>query len=250
MKHKRNYLGMFSFVLLTLFLLSACEKEDITPPGQVTDLAVSADKGEVVLTWTEPTDADLDRIEVSYSPGSDMVYSQASGLNGITITGLTNGTSYEFAVVTVDETGNKSDAVLITALPNSPFVVVSPDQNDYNQYGGTFTTDGSGHLIISVTFNRPVDQNSVVPAQTIYFEGDAISQGTVAFSNNDKTLTFTTTDIVSDFVSFSPDGHFSFLLVGDDADNGVIMDHNGMPLDGDENGANGGNYVLNFTIIG
>ncbi|MCK4750298.1 MAG: hypothetical protein KAT15_24750 [Bacteroidales bacterium] len=56
--------------------------------------------------------------------------------------------------------------------------------------------------------------------------------------------------IISDFVSFSPDAHFDFVLIGDDAGDGVVEDSNGFPLDGDEDGAIGGNYVLSFVIIG
>ena len=253
MKHKNYLLFGSSFVFLFILFLFACSKEegiDTTPPAQVSDLAVVAGNGEVTLTWTEPADADLDRIEISYTPGSDILYSQAAGSGTFTVSGLINGTVYSFAVVTVDETGNKSQAVNISALPNTPFVVVSPNQDNYNPAGGTYTTDGNGHLIITVTFNRPVDINSVKPTLTIYFEGDAISQGTVSVSNNNKTITFTTTDQVSDFGTYSQNIYFDFLLIGDDVGNGVITDSNGMVLDGDEDGESGGNYVLNLYIIG
>lgn len=238
---------------MLVFFLTGCKKEeemDITPPGLVSDLAAVAGSGVVTLSWMEPADADLDRIEISYAPGSDIILSQAAGLNGITITGLTNGTVYTFGVVTVDESGNRSSKMSVSALPNTPFVVVDPDQNNYFPWGGTFTTDGNGHLIITVTFNRPVDVNSVKPAQTIYFEGDAISGGTVEFSNDNKTVTFTTTDDLSAFATFSGNVYFDFLLIGDDAGNGVITDSNGMVLDGNEDGESGGNYVLNLYIIG
>lgn len=238
-----------------VLLFSGCKKEeeeiDTTPPAQVSDLVAVAASEEVVLAWTEPTDPDLARIEVSYSPGSDVTLSQAAGSNGITVSGLTNGTVYTFSVVTVDETGNKSQAVDIAALPNTPFVVVDPDQNEYSNAGiGFLSSDGNGHLIISVTFNRAVDVSSVKPAQTIYFEGDAISEGTVSFSNENKTVTFTTTDQLSEFGTYSGNVYFDFLLIGDDAGNGVITDANGMGLDGDEDGESGGDYVLNLYIIG
>jgi len=254
MKHKTDVLIKFSFALLFVFLFTACDKNDdedvdSTPPGLVSDLEATVSDGQVTLSWTEPGDADLDQIEVSYT-GSSVVLGQAAGLNGMIVSGLSNGTEYDFSVVTVDETGNKSNAAIITAVPNEPFVVVSPDQDDYNPAGGTFTTDGSGHLIISVTFNRAVDASSVVGALTIYFEGDAISQGTVAFSNENKTVTFTTTDQVYDFATISGDAYFDFFLIGDDVGNGVITDSNGMVLDGDEDGAASGDYELNLYIIG
>jgi hypothetical protein len=254
MKFTKKHLIKFSILLVFVLLVSACKKErihiDVTPPPMVTELIASPQDGFVILSWTEPISTDLVGIEITYTPGSSMVYSQSAGLNGATISGLLNGTAYDFSVKTVDEVGNKSDAVTVTATPNPPFVVVSPDQSDYNPAGGTFSSDGNGHLIISVTFNRPVDINSVVPAATIYFEGDAISEGTVIFSNGNKTITFTTTDEVADFATMGGNAVFDFLLIGTDDGNGVVMDSNGMVLDGDEDGLAGGNYELNLYIIG
>lgn len=244
----------FATILACVLLAAACKKDrihiDLTPPPVVTDLTALAQDGQVILGWTEPSSTDLASIEITYTPGSSMVYSQAPGLNGATIPGLPNGTAYTFSVKTVDEVGNKSDAVTITATPNPPFVVVSPDQSNYNPAGGTFTTDGYGHLIISVTFNRPVDINSVVSPATVYFQGDAISEGTVIFSNGNKTITYTTTDEYPDFAHISGSAFFDFLLIGTDAGNGVVTDSNGMVLDGDEDGSAGGNYELNLYIIG
>ena len=155
MKNKKNLSG-FSFIFVLLLLFSACKKEeeaDTIPPAQVSDLAAFAADEEVVLTWTEPTDPDLHQIEVTFSPGSGVALWQTAGLNGITVPGLTNETEYTFSVVTVDETGNKSQAATVSAIPNTPFVVVDPDRNSYNPAGGpTYSSDGSGHLIISVTY--------------------------------------------------------------------------------------------------
>jgi hypothetical protein len=241
---------LFAFLLV----LGSCSDDDIedtTPPDQVSNLEVVAGDGEVTLSWTEPDDADLENIEISYTPGTNPTLTQTAGLESMTVSGLTNDTEYTFAVKTVDEEGNKSEAVAISAIPNPPFVVVFPDQNDYaSAGGGTFTTDGNGHLVITVTFNRAVDVNSVNPGQTIYFEADIISQGTVEFSNDNKTVTYTTTEVASDLGTFSPDMYFDFLLLGNDAGNGTITDSNGVILDGDKDGESGGNYVLNLILIG
>lgn len=252
MKFKSDILMKFSYALLFIILFTACKKDEVdtTPPGLVTELSAVASNGQVVLSWTEPSDPDLDQIEVAYTPGSGVILTQAAGLNGMAISGLDNGTQYDFTVVTVDEEGNKSDAVHVSAVPNVPFEVISPNQDNYNPAGGTFTTDGSGHLIITINFNRPVDPTTVVPAMTIYFEGDAISQGTVTYTNQNKTLTFTTTDEIGDFATISGNIYFDFFLIGDDVGNGFITDDNGMVLDGDEDGEAGGDYELNLYIIG
>lgn len=242
----------FSLGLLFILSLSACKKEEVDtiPPGLVTDLVAVASNGQVVLSWTEPNDQDLHQIEVAHTPGSGVTLTQAAGLNGMTVSGLDNDTEYEFAVVTVDETGNKSEAVLVNAVPNPPFEVISPNQDNYNPVGGTFTTDGSGHLVITINFNRAVDPGTVAPSQTIYFEGDIKTSGTVEYSNQNRTLTFTTTEVAGDLGSFSPNLYFDFFLIGEGAEGHVITDSNGMVLDGDEDGEAGGNYELNLYIIG
>ena len=251
-RHQHSLLtALFLAFLLVLGSCSDDDIEDTTPPEQVSNLEVVAGDGEVTLTWTEPDDNDLENIEISYTPGTNPTLTQTAGIESMTVSGLTNGTAYAFAVKTVDEEGNKSEAVDISAIPNPPFVVVFPDQDDYvSGGGGTFTTDGNGHLVITVTFNRAVDVNSVKPAQTIYFEADIISQGTVEFSNDNKTVTFTSTEKASDLGTFSPDMYFDFLLIGNDAGNGTITDSNGVILDGNKNGESGGNYVLHLILIG
>jgi hypothetical protein len=239
------------FLAFSLVLVSCSndDDDDKTPPAQVSDLEVVVGDREVTLSWSEPDDTDLENIEISYTPGTNPTLIQAAGLESIIVPGLTNGTEYAFSVKTVDKDGNKSQSVDISAIPNPPFVVVFPDQSDYYSGGGTFSLDGS-HLVIEVTFNRAVDVNSVKPGETIYFEADVISQGTVEFSNDNKTVTYTATDEVSDLGTFSPDMYFNFVLIGDDAGNGTITDANGVILDGDEDGESGGNYVLNLIVIG
>ncbi|MEN8156434.1 MAG: fibronectin type III domain-containing protein [Bacteroidota bacterium] len=257
MKHTKNSFLKFSAIFLSLFLLVACDDKDelgSTAPGPVTELTAITSAGSVDLSWIEPGDEDLARIEISYTPDPEqMIYSQTAGLNGMTLSGLTNGTEYEFSVLAVDEDGNKSDTAKVIAFPNNPLVVESPDQNDYQTWGGdTYSTDGSGHLVITVTFNRPVDPATVIPGQTIYFQGDAISTGTVAFSRGNKIMTYTTAELAGDIGDWSGSNlYFDFVLVGEDSGNGVITDANGMTLDGDENGAPGGNYILtDLYIIG
>jgi hypothetical protein len=78
---------------------------DLEPPGEVSGLATVSGYGEVTLTWTDPTDADLDTIEITWEPGSgsDLV---AKGTQTYTATGLTGGTPYTFTVKTKDDSGN------------------------------------------------------------------------------------------------------------------------------------------------
>jgi len=252
----------YSILFLFVLFVSACEDKDTTPPGVVMNLTATGEEGQVSLTWTEPVDSDFSSIEITQTP-PDKVYSQPGGQNGATITGLTNGTSYDFAVVAVDEGGNKSSAAHVSVIPNTPFVVVDPDPDDYEPSvhvsyalgylttipSATFSVDMMGSVYITVTFNRALDVSSVLAGQTIYFEGKAISPGSVVFSEDKKTLTFTSTGVFSSFGTTFPIPPsfayvFDFIMIGDDEGYGMIRDSNGMVFDGDQDGTPGGNFVL------
>jgi len=266
MRHSASYLLKYLILLLFILCISACEKKDSTPPGMVTNLTAIGEVGQVSLAWTEPVDTDLASIEITQSPGNN-TYAQASGLNGITISQLSNGTSFDFAVVAVDEDGNKSNAAHVSAIPNTPFVVVDPDPDNCDPsahvmysmgYGTTdpsdvFVVDLMGGLQVSVTFNRPLDVSTVTSGQTIFLEGKAIPEGAVSFSNDNKTLTFVTNENFSLYGSSSLAAPymgymFNLVLIGNDAGNGLILDSNGMALDGDQDGTPGGDFVLGLVI--
>jgi uncharacterized repeat protein (TIGR02543 family) len=92
---------------------------DTTPPAEVTGLRANIDDEAVTLAWTDPMDADLDRLEITWTGGSastakSAVYNRA---NSETITGLTNGTAYTFTVKTVDTSGNESQGETLTVTP-------------------------------------------------------------------------------------------------------------------------------------
>lgn len=258
---------MLNYPIIFLFILavSACEK-DKTPPGEITNLVAIGEVEQVTMSWTEPTDADLVSIQI-VEIGADKVYALPSGLNGVTITGLTNGTSYEFEVVAVDANGNKSNAVTTTATPRTAFLVAEPYQNEYepsvyvNYSDGyqtiapsaTFGVDTLGKIHITVSFNRPLDVSTVLSEQTIYFEGTGVSPGDLSFSEDNTSLTFTSTELFSSFGTSVPSASytayiFEFVLVGENVGGGAILDSNGMALDGDEDGQPGGNFVLELYV--
>jgi hypothetical protein len=103
---------------------------DITPPAGVSGLTGSPGDGEVSLTWTDPAEADLDHIEITWSPGGTTPQSAAKSIavdrvNSKTITGLANGTAYTFTVTAVDAAGNRSGGVPSAALtPQAPTGVI------------------------------------------------------------------------------------------------------------------------------
>lgn len=105
---------------LLLLFLCGCGSDfndpDIQPPANVTDLAAAGNP--VVLTWTNPTDADLARVWVRRKTGGypvnhadgDLVFENASAVSGapetFTDTSVVSGETYYYAVFSVDDAGN------------------------------------------------------------------------------------------------------------------------------------------------
>ena len=121
------------FVLTTIvvvFELTSCQPQvtDITPPTDVTNLAVVAKDGRILLVWTDAPDNDVFGYEVGYNGTSAInraalpsmavkTMMVAQGAGGCYVSNLTNGTQYTFTVKTIDTSWNKSNGKTITATP-------------------------------------------------------------------------------------------------------------------------------------
>ena len=112
---------------------------DSMPPGPVTGLRAAPGNNQVTLHWTNPTDTDFASVtlraftggvggtEVDISTGAvnptpdgrnHLVLSGASGASvQQTLIGFTNGITYTFTVVAVDNDGNESTVEDTTATP-------------------------------------------------------------------------------------------------------------------------------------
>ena len=95
---------------------------DTTPPRPVGALAAAAGRGQVALSWTNPTDTDLAAVAVRRVAGTTPPASATSGVEvsgslarAATATGLRPGTDYSFSVFAVDRAGNASAARSLTA---------------------------------------------------------------------------------------------------------------------------------------
>ena len=95
---------------------------DFTPPAKVSGVARVADElngtAFITLTWNDPATADFDHVEITYTYYKDAVTSEASeteriekGTKKKSFTIDSSNESYTYSIVTVDEVGNKSDAV-------------------------------------------------------------------------------------------------------------------------------------------
>lgn len=104
-------------IMLTLATLSmfACMPDQI-PPDDVTNLASTPGNKMITLTWFDPIDEDLDKIEIS----GELIYTieVEKGIETIEIQNLHNSLNYTLTVKTIDINGNKSQGVQINDTPN------------------------------------------------------------------------------------------------------------------------------------
>lgn len=111
---------------------------DATPPAAVGSPAGSATANAVTLTWTDPTDSDLDSVEVlRNNPPSTAVSGVplsrvAKGTKRFVDSTVTAGTSYSYILRTRDTAGNtrNSGEIAVTTpaagAPATPAVVTAP----------------------------------------------------------------------------------------------------------------------------
>jgi hypothetical protein len=100
------------------------------PPANVTGVALKSADGKVTLTWTNPSDADFDRTEITRTPtkaGSTgtLVYREKG--TSYTDRGLSNGVEYRYVLVTVDKAGNSSAGVATVAMPKANLLRLPAD---------------------------------------------------------------------------------------------------------------------------
>lgn len=106
------------------------------PPANVSNLAIEEGDGELVLTWTNPTDADLAgilvlRCEDGYPTGpsdSSCVEVSSSLTTSLTLAGLTNGVTYYFGIFAYDEAGQFASGALVAGTPKAPEEEVPSEQ--------------------------------------------------------------------------------------------------------------------------
>ncbi|WP_344341456.1 fibronectin type III domain-containing protein, partial [Streptomyces rhizosphaericus] len=92
--------------------VTATPPTDITPPAVPTGVVATPGNGHVGLAWSPVTASDLDGYLVYRAPTANGPWAKLTAIpntaTGYDATGLTNGTTYWFAITSIDDTGNES----------------------------------------------------------------------------------------------------------------------------------------------
>jgi Bacterial Ig-like domain/Fibronectin type III domain len=159
---------------------------DTAAPSTPTGLIATPANGQVTLTWQANAEADVAGYTLYMGTAQDQLESKEFvTTNSKTVTGLTNGTKYFFALDTVDAANNHSSQTSpISATPSTAVTDTTPPTLQSSD-PATNTTDVTGEVVFSIVFSEPMDQSSL---SFTLEPPDYVLEG-ITWSNNDTTLT-------------------------------------------------------------
>ena len=136
MRLQFRLLGLIALlvVLLSVSCSTALEEEekDLTPPGDVSNLEIMENDSSVLLKWKNPSDKDFCKVIITFTTSKQntsqniIINAQRGDVAEYNIYNLTNNEEYTFKLFTIDENGNKSKGVSITATPKAPVDLTPP----------------------------------------------------------------------------------------------------------------------------
>jgi fibronectin type 3 domain-containing protein len=151
--------------------VTAVKHKDAVPPGKIELTGLTENDGTVIFSWTDPTDEDLDHIEVTWVTGGESPHTVVSGAGTFTATGLTDNVVYMFTIWSVDTSGNKAGYV-IEATPSQLGYVnrFIYNADDLNAVRGTSTdakytgwTMADRYILV-----RDINLSAAAPSGTVY----------------------------------------------------------------------------------
>ncbi len=134
-----------------------------TAPGQVTGLTGTPSSGQVALTWTAPSNGGsaITDYKVEFRTGAAAFATFADGTStatAATVTGLTNGTSYDFRVSAINAVGTGTVSATYTATPTAAATAPA-------QVTGLSATPGDGS--VSLSWTAPSNGGSAITDYTV-----------------------------------------------------------------------------------
>jgi len=111
---------------------------------------------------------------------------------------------------------------------------------------------------IGITFNRKVDQNSVVAQQTVIIDLKNTSTGETAtniagsfrFCGDSKIIVFISDENLGDLISIGAGQNYQYTVTVLGSGPTHVEDTSGEALDGDKDGVPGGSYIKSIEIVG
>ncbi len=191
--------GGYGSVSIADVVVRVAEKDAV--PEKPTDLAAAAGDRKVTLSWTDPDNPTITKWQVRQKAGSgewgewEDIAGSGAGTASHEVSGLTNGTAYQFEVRAVNGAGNGAgpDAP-VTATPTAP---APPSGGGGGGGGGGTTPAADGSVTVTPTSLRVSEGSSAAYTVVLDAEPSGDVTVTVGGASGDVTvepasLTFTT----------------------------------------------------------
>jgi hypothetical protein len=147
----------------TTLTFTTSDVADTTAPSVPTGLVATPANGQVTLTWQANPETDVVGYTLYVGTTEDALESKEFLItNSTTVTNLTNGTSYFFAIDAVDAANNHSSQTApVSATPSTTVTdTTAPTIQSSNPADGA--TDVSGEFSFHLVFSEPMDRNSLI----------------------------------------------------------------------------------------
>ncbi len=185
----------------TTLTFTTSDTADTTAPNPPTGLVAIPANGQVALTWEANSETDIAGYTLYTGTAQDKLEStDFITTNNKTFTGLTNGTSYFFAVDAVDTANNHSGQTSpISATPSTTVTDIIPPKIQSSDPANGATNVNPRTFSLEFVFSEPMDKNTFdfmvtppepFPALMRTLEATATANFKVAWSEGDTVATF------------------------------------------------------------
>jgi Bacterial Ig-like domain/Fibronectin type III domain len=169
----------------TTLTFTTSDSADTAAPSTPTGLVATPANGQVTLTWQANAEADVVGYTLYVGTAQDKLESKEFvTTNSTTVTGLTNGTTYFFAVDAVDAANNHSEQTApVSATPSTTVTDTTPPTIQSSNPADN-ATDVTGEVVFSIVFSEPMDKSSL----SFTLEPPDYVLELIAWSDNDTVL--------------------------------------------------------------
>ncbi|HWW42555.1 DUF5000 domain-containing lipoprotein [Pedobacter sp.] len=172
----------YLLVLLVVTGVYACSKSDFniqkpiendgTKPGVVTNVKVQNNPGGAIITYSLPTDADLQYVLAEYNINSTTVRQAKTSRfsDTIRVDGFNKAGTYDVRLYAVDKSENRSEVVVAKVNPETPpYRSIRSTLTLKEDFGGvSITFANPGEAKIAAVIITKDENGELVPIETFY----------------------------------------------------------------------------------